>query len=76
MVNSGGWDAGKGRVLIIRLTGVDQRGRLLPGPEVGQTTGWIDMNDGVQSTRRADGTYVVCAEEVWMPKGLYWLWKP
>jgi hypothetical protein len=34
------------------------------------------MNDAVQSHRRADGTYVVFAEEVWMAKGLYFLWKP
>ena len=47
-----------------------------PPPTSVASTGWIDMNDAVQSHRRADGTYVVFAEEVWMAKGLYWLWKP
>jgi hypothetical protein len=50
-------------------------GMLLPTSEVG-STGWIDMNDAIQTHRRADGTYVVFTEEDWMAKGLYFLWKP
>ncbi len=51
-------------------------GRLLPTQEIGGVTGWIDMNDGIQTHKRADGTYVVFTEEVWMAKGLYFLWQP
>ncbi len=50
-------------------------GMLLPTAEIG-STGWIDMNDAVQTRRRADGTYVIFVEEVWMAKGVYFLWKP
>ena len=51
-------------------------GRLLPTADLGGVTGWIDMNDAVQSHRRKDGSYLVTCEEVWMAKGLFWLWKP
>ena len=51
-------------------------GALLPTAEVGGSTGWIDMNDAVQTQRCADGTYLVFVEEVWMAKGLYFRWKP
>ena len=61
---------------VYHLTDGKRVGRLLPTAEIGSTTGWIDMNDAVQSHRRDDGTYVVFIEEVWMAKGLYWLWKP
>lgn len=70
------WQQEREAVDVYRLADGKRVGRLLPTAEVGETTGWIDMNDAVQSHRRADGTYVVCAEEVWMAKGLYWLWKP
>jgi hypothetical protein len=59
-----------------RLSDGKRMGRLLPTADIGGVTGWIDMNDAVQTHRRADGTYVVFAEEVWMAKGLYFLWKP
>lgn len=61
---------------VYRLADGSRFGRLLPNGAVGNATGLIDMNDAVQSHRRADGTYAVFAEEVWMAKGLFWLWKP
>jgi len=70
------WQFEREAVDVYQLSDGKRVGRLLPSAEVGDTTGWIDMNDGVQTHRRADGTYVVFAEEVWMAKGLYWLWKP
>ncbi len=70
------WQDERLAVDVYDLNTGKRTGRLLPTSEVGSTTGWIDMNDAVQSHRRADGTYVVFAEEVWMAKGLYWLWKP
>lgn len=70
------WQQEREAVDVYQLSDGKRVGRLLPTAEVGETTGWIDMNDAVQSHRRADGTYVICAEEVWMAKGLFWLWKP
>ncbi len=61
---------------VWRLSDGIRVGRLLPTADIGGVTGWIDMNDGVQSHRRQDGSYLVCAEEVWMAKGLFWLCKP
>lgn len=61
---------------VYRLSDGVRIGRFLPTVEVGSVTGWIDMNDAVQSHRRADGTYVVFIEEDWMAKGIYYLWKP
>ncbi len=51
-------------------------GRLLPTADLGGVTGWIDINNAVQSQLRKDGSYVVTCEEVWMAKGLFWVWKP
>lgn len=70
------WQQEREAVEVYRLADGKRVGRLLPTAEIGETTGWIDMNDAVQSHRRADGTYVIFAEEVWMAKGIYWLWKP
>ena len=61
---------------VWRLSDGVRIGRLLPTAEIGGVTGWIDMNDAVQSHRRNDGSYLICAEEVWMAKGLVWNWKP
>jgi hypothetical protein len=70
------WQSQCEAVDVYRLSDGKRMGRLLPTAEIGDTTGWIDMNDAVQSHRRADGTYVVFIEEDSMAKGLYWLWKP
>jgi hypothetical protein len=61
---------------VWRLADGERLGRLLPTADIGGVTGWIDMNDAVQTHRRADGTYLVCVEEVWMAKGLVFVWKP
>ncbi len=61
---------------VWRLSDGMRVGRLLPTADIGGVTGWIDMNDAVQSHRRKDGSYLVTCEEVWMAKGLFWLWKP
>lgn len=61
---------------VWRLADGQRVGRLLPTADINTVTGWIDMNDAVQSHRRTDGTYLVCVEEVWMAKGVVFLWKP
>jgi len=61
---------------VWRLADGERVGRLLPTADIAGVTGWIDMNDAVQTHRRADGTYIICVEEVWMAKGLVFLWKP
>jgi len=70
------WKNDQIAVDVYRLSDGVRVGRLLPTSEIGGVTGWLDMNDGVQSHRRADGTYAVFVEEVWMAKCLYFLWKP
>ncbi len=70
------WQSEAIAVDVYRLADGKRIGRLLPTADVGCTTGWLDMNDGVQTHKRADGTYLIFAEEVWMAKGLFWQWKP
>ncbi|CAG4888383.1 NHL repeat-containing protein [Paraburkholderia gardini] len=45
-----------------RATGRDA-GRLVPGPEVGATSGWIDVSMPVTAHRLASGEYLVFVEE-------------
>ena len=61
---------------VYRTRDGQRLGMLLPTDDIGSSTGWVDMNDAVQTHRRADGTYVIFLEEVWMEKNLYYLWKP
>jgi hypothetical protein len=61
---------------VIQLSDGARLGRLLPTAEIGSRTGWFDMQDSIQSHRRKDGTYLIFGEEVFMAKGIYWMWKP
>jgi hypothetical protein len=61
---------------VIRLSDGKRQGRLLPTADIGGTTGWLDMNDGIQSRRRQDGTYVVFLEEQVTAKGVFFQWRP
>jgi hypothetical protein len=38
--------------------------------------GWVDMNHGIQTHRRVDGTYVVCVEDDGLAKTVVHFWKP
>ncbi|HEU5117708.1 MAG TPA: hypothetical protein VFT74_13855 [Isosphaeraceae bacterium] len=38
-------------------------GILKPGPEVGETSGWVDFPDAIRAIRRLDGEYLVFVEE-------------
>ena len=70
------WQHEQMAVDVIRLSDGQRQGRLLPTADIGGTTGWLDMNDGIQSHRRKDGTYIVFMEEVWMAKGIFFQWRP
>jgi hypothetical protein len=61
---------------VLRLSDGKREGRLLPTADIGSTTGWLDMNDGIQSHRRQDGTYVVFLQEHVKAKGVYFQWRP
>ncbi len=70
------WRQEQSAVDVIRLSDGKREGRLLPTGDIGGTTGWLDMNDGLQSHRRRDGTYVVFLEEHTRAKGVYFQWRP
>jgi len=53
-------------------------GAIRPGPEVGNTSGWVDVPNGISATRRGDGDgeYLVFVEEDARGKVLMYRWKP
>jgi hypothetical protein len=56
-------------------TGVEV-GVIRPGPEVGRTSGWVDVPNGVSAYRRSDGEYLVFVEEDARGKVIMYRWKP
>ncbi|HEY1997645.1 hypothetical protein [Paraburkholderia sp.] len=56
-------------------TGVEV-GVIRPGPEVGRTSGWVDVPNGVSAYRRSDGEYLVFVEEDARGKVMMYRWKP
>ncbi len=47
-------------------------GEILPGPEIGQSIGWLDITDALSAYQRSTGEYVVLMEEVaWEKVVLY-----
>jgi len=48
-------------------------GRLQPGQNI---SGWIDVPYGIRALKRADGEYLVIAEEDWKAKNLLYRWTP
>ncbi|MDE1184313.1 hypothetical protein [Paraburkholderia sp.] len=51
-------------------------GVMRPGPEVGSTSGWVDVPNGVSAARRKDGEYLVFVEEDARGKVTMYRWKP
>jgi len=43
-------------------------GNITPGPEIGGSTGWIDMPEGIQGYQAKDGTISVFMEDDYKPK--------
>lgn len=70
------WRRDQMAVDVIRLSDGQRQGRLLPTADIGGATGGLDMNDGIQSHRRQDGTYVIFLEEHAMAKGVFFQWRP
>ncbi len=74
---TGGWKR-RGRVWINRISDGREVGVLEPGPTVGgvEETGWIDVLTGITAHRRADGEYLIFAEEDFKAKALLYRWRP
>jgi hypothetical protein len=51
-------------------------GVIRPGPEVGRTSGMVDVPNGVTAFRQADGEYLVFVEEDARGKVIMYRWKP
>ena len=51
-------------------------GVIRPGPEVGSTSGWVDVPNGISAYRRSDGEYLVFVEEDARGKVMMYRWKP
>ena len=60
------WHAGTGACV----------GVIKPGPEVNGRSGWIDMACGLTASRRANGEYVLIAEEAMNGKNIVYRWRP
>jgi len=54
----------------------NELGTFGPGPEVGGTSGWVDVPFGITAHRLADGEYLVFVEEDARGKVLMYRWKP
>jgi hypothetical protein len=50
-------------------------GTLKPGPEVHGESGWLDIRDALRAFRRANGDYLIFAEEDWKGKVLVYRLK-
>lgn len=51
-------------------------GLIVPGKEVGGTSGWVDTTQGISAHRRQDGEYLIYVEEDARAKVLMYRWKP
>ncbi|WP_420816109.1 hypothetical protein [Paraburkholderia phosphatilytica] len=51
-------------------------GTFRPGPEVGRTSGWIDVPNAISAHREANGEYLIFVEEDARGKVLVYRWKP
>lgn len=51
-------------------------GVIKPGPEVGRTSGFVDVANGVSAVRRSNGEYLVFVEEDARGKVMMYRWKP
>ena len=49
-------------------------GTMQPGPEVGNHSGWVDANNALTAHKRADGEYILFAEEDYLEKSLIYRW--
>ena len=63
-------------VTVFRTSDGSAVGTMAPGPEVGNTSGWVDMTHGLRAFRRTDGSYVVVVEEDARAKNLVYGWTP
>jgi hypothetical protein len=51
-------------------------GTMVPGAMFGNRSGWIDVSDGLTALKRANGEYIVVAEEVTYGKFIMYRWTP
>jgi len=64
------------RVFVYRLDDGTLVRTLLPGPEVGGHSGLIDIMHGLSAVRRANGEYLIFAEEDDQSKVIMYRWNP
>lgn len=58
-----------------KATGV-KIGEILPSASTGNHSGWADINGAIRATRRANGEYLIFAEENHMGKIMMYRWTP
>ena len=63
-------------VFVYRADNGTLVGTMEPGPEVGGTSGWIDIPYGINARRRDNGEYLIFAEEGARAKILMYRWTP
>jgi hypothetical protein len=63
-------------VKVYRATDASFIGDLRATASVGNTSGWLDIVDGLQTHRRANGTILIFAEEQWQSKINFYQWTP
>ena len=76
-MNGGDARHSNGEILIYRTHDGVLMGALRPSADVGGISGWIDIQTGaVNAWRRADGAYLVMAEDDARAKIMLYQWKP
>jgi hypothetical protein len=65
-----------GNVHVYDKDSAKEIGTFGPGPEVGNTSGWVDVPFGISAHRQPDGEYLIFVEEDARGKVLMYRWKP
>jgi hypothetical protein len=66
----------QGRIYVHRKTDGAKIGEILPTSTTGNTSGWSDINGAIRATKRANGEYLIFAEENGYGKIMMYRWSP
>ncbi len=66
----------EGRIYVHRKSDGSKVGEILPAATTGNRSGWADINGAVRATKRANGEYLIFAEENGNGKINMYRWNP
>ena len=68
--------AKEGRIYVHEKSTGAKVGEILPTAATGSSSGWADINGAIRATKRANGEYLIFAEENGMGKIMMYRWTP